>query len=139
LSRFVSDLKHLLNGDGGFLHKCQLARRLRGFTFHLPSTTIIIVAWRFSKHLKRKTCIQQSAITGRIKIKYVMQIFKLAASSAQFLNLRDIIRMAERKVVFRFKGSGTKGTQINVPKNDNFFQCCAAQIANDSRTQILKF
>lgn len=65
------------SGDEGFLHKSQLARRLRGFSFHFsPFATL----GRLSK--KGDVQCSQSAITGKIKIKYVMQILKIGAQEA---------------------------------------------------------
>lgn len=60
------------SGDDGFLHKRQLARRLRGFSFHFSLSND--TPWAHFRKSDTQYC--QSAITSKIKIKYVMQILK---------------------------------------------------------------
>lgn len=62
--------------------------------FHFPSRVV-------SKHFCQNSSTQQSAITSKIKIKYVMQIPKLAAFLAGVSVFVMIIK-TERKVLFRF-------------------------------------
>lgn len=79
------------------LHKRQLARRLRGFPFHfslLPHSSFHPLMMSSNSRLKhfRATHIHRvffpSAITGKIKIKYVMQILKSSAARKAFGSLR---------------------------------------------------
>lgn len=92
------------------------------------STKRIYISLRFStggcRYARPKTLqneTQQSAITGKIKIKYVMQMPKfwlpfLFGWISFFSRFRDVIRKRWKS----FISVGTKSTQINVPRNDNF-------------------
>lgn len=116
----------------GFSHKCQLARRLRGFEFHS------IFLDESLRNTSVKSSTQQSAITGKIKIKYVMQILKLAAFLAGVSVFVMIIKM-ERKVFFRFTKVKSEALGL-MSRKMTIFHCCGGgsvfQIANDSRSEI---
>lgn len=82
------------------LHKRQLARRLRGFSFHFSLCRIVLSTLSTRDKLKlppietllsdtyTHRVFSPSAITGKIKIKYVMQILKTGAARQAFGPLR---------------------------------------------------